>query len=248
MPQDPSILLQPAGDPFLTVPDGTTAPLHDGTPVDLTGVPLTVEPALLGSEAAVVVDFPGAGDITIGNLAGLTSANVGGKITLSGCFDEKNNGTYEILSVASDTILVSEAHPLAGTGPDSNNYSIAWFVTPAPNQFNPGDPLSYIARQNTPLNIMSPTSGPATFGAYDPILGTVDGQDSVNPAPQNAGGGNQSSTVEKTGFGTPTTNDEQNPTRLELSALIPNNPEGLAQTMQSAPKPTNLGKFIAVKA
>jgi len=335
MAQDPSILVQPTGTPFLTAPDGTTAPDVAGDPVDLTGVPLTVAPSYAGDTGrAAVIDAFGFGILFVKNLlpgnlgpelvgkrleligaqegdsatitvalsifvtglANMTNDDVGRFLVVKGAVNPGNNGVFLITEVANDTSItilnpaaVAETpiswrrsdfftgipsrvavntgnagifdigavpDPVSldvfdadGMAADQWSGEIVWHVLPALADFPAGDPLTIIAEEGLPLNVISTTPGPATFGDYDPILPPEIGQETVNPAPVNAGGGNEDpGPLQASGVGTPVVNDEQNPPRFQLSAEIPNNPEGIAQVMQSPPKTTNYGVFIAVKS
>jgi hypothetical protein len=167
MPNDPSILVQPMGTPFLTAPDGTTAPTHDGTPVDMTGVPLTVAPALPSGTNATIVAFA-AGVLTVGGLTDMNPASVGRSLRLSNTGKPGNRGEF-VVSAFIDPTSVDVSNP-AGFFPDAKSGNIRWQEVPAPLEFNPGDPLSNIAARNLAENINVPTSGPATFGDFDPTL------------------------------------------------------------------------------
>lgn len=343
MPQDPSILLIPAGAQFLTTPDGTTAPDVAGAPVDLTGVPLTAAPdyaTLTGSVATIggflspflnvetlipepeislgsippgvagkrlqlvgaqegnvgEITGPGAnpGEFILEGLANLTGMSDAIFIEIAGAANPTNNGVFLIASITSNTIAViinaaavaeaglswrrldlnGEPLPvttntgnagifdiysvsafgasvvnLDGMGADQWSGDILWNVLPALTDFAPGDPITFIAEQQAiPLNINTPTSGPARFANYTATQQPVGGPP-LNPTPVNAGGGNQSAGVSgPSGVGAVVSNDAQNPQRFELSAAIPNNSLGMSQTMQSAPTPTNLGRMVVVRS
>jgi hypothetical protein len=89
MPQNPDILVQITGPQFLTAPDGTTAPDVAGTPVDLTGVPLTVAPSFAlqtGDAASILVSVPGS--MTVSGLSGnMVPSDAGRRMRIEGAME-----------------------------------------------------------------------------------------------------------------------------------------------------------------
>lgn len=89
MPQNPDIIVQITGPQFLTAPDGTTAPDVAGTPVDLTGVPLTVAPSFAlqtGDSATIIASVPGA--MTVSGLSGnMVASDAGRRMRIEGAME-----------------------------------------------------------------------------------------------------------------------------------------------------------------
>jgi hypothetical protein len=161
-PLDPTF--QPSGPPFLTAPDGTTAPDQGGTEVDVTGVPLTVAPqsnAVQTGAHATILAF-GAGVLTVGGLTSISPASVGRLLTLAAAANAGNVGTFPIVAVLGPTVVqVADA---GGSSPDANSGSIAWVEALDPTAFAPGDPLTFLADQLTPFQLNQQTFGPARGG------------------------------------------------------------------------------------
>lgn len=95
MTQNPNIIVTPMGPQYLTAPDGTTAPDVAGTPVDLTGVPLTVAPSFAAQKGlnATITAFA-AGTLTVSGLSGnMSPADVGRRLVLLGAQEGNTAGT-----------------------------------------------------------------------------------------------------------------------------------------------------------
>jgi hypothetical protein len=121
-PLDPTF--QFTGAPFLTAPDGTTAPDIDGDEVDLTGIPLAVAPqsnALQAGTDAVIASFA-AGELTISNLHDMGPGSVGRLLSLDAT-NVLNRGAFPISAVLS-SIAVKVTDP-AGVFPDTNSGATA---------------------------------------------------------------------------------------------------------------------------
>jgi len=116
-PLDPTF--QSTGAPFLTGPDGVTAPDQGGNEIDLTGVPLTVAPAsnaLQAGDSATITAFAGV-LLTVAGLTGMAAGSVGRSLTLNGS-NPGNRGTFPIAAFVSPTsVKVTDA---GGVFPDQN--------------------------------------------------------------------------------------------------------------------------------
>lgn len=167
--------------PFLTAPDGTTAPTHDGTPVDLTGVPLTtpgaIAPQLSAGDFASILAaaFP---FVTVGGLIDMTPASVGRSLRLDNASpppglpppNDGNRGEFPIISFIDPTSVVI-LNPI-GFFPDPRSGSILWEEIPAPDEFDAGNPLTNVAERSLASRV-NITGGPAAFLDFDPLLPPV---------------------------------------------------------------------------
>lgn len=123
-----------------------------------------------------------SGNVAVSGVT-VSPADIGGEMTLSGCATTENNGTFPILTEALGTLAII-GNP-AGVAPDANNGAIVWSVVERPffwqefarlSDFAPGDPLTYVAEQIIPLNVVNPTLGPPSGGGVEdlPVAAPVD--------------------------------------------------------------------------
>jgi hypothetical protein len=120
----------------LTLGGGATAGNNGTFPI--TGVPSSSSLTITDANAAVDTKngqssltwtATGPGSLTISGLSGLSAADVGSTLTLTGAFDAGNNGSFTIVSVPSATqATISNANAV---GLDKNNGAISWTVTAA---------------------------------------------------------------------------------------------------------------------
>lgn len=129
------------------------------------------------SGATATISAFASNQLTLTGLSGLTDAMVGREITLNGCANVGNNGTFQITKVLSATSC--KVFDKTGSFPDANSGAISWTenVVPIcwtelvdPNAFAPGDPLSNVAARALPLTQFQTVDGPATGGGAE-ILG-----------------------------------------------------------------------------
>lgn len=175
---NPGILTGPMGAQFYTAPDGTIVYLNDGTPVDLTGVKLTVGPNRTGHRASLSLADPALlpGQVLITGLYNITPNLVGASVIgLANCGVPLNNSPptgFLILGqgTASPTESVIVSNP-AAVVPDFNDGALIWAIyyplDYAP-PFSQGNPLSEIARRDLELNLVADQPAPMVFGDYDP--------------------------------------------------------------------------------
>jgi hypothetical protein len=194
MPNDPSILTAPTGPQFLTAPDGAVVYRNDGTPVDLTGVPLTSGPNRTGTGASISSSDPALlpGQLLVTGLYNTTPdlvgvatihiSNAGSPTPAPGAIP-KNNGSFTIIGLGtaspSESVIIANA---LGSAPDINDGNIEWAIEFGQDfapLYSEGNPLAEMAERVLPLNVNTPQPAPMTFGAYNPTLPPLTVNDSA---------------------------------------------------------------------
>jgi hypothetical protein len=84
------------------------------------------EPVGLSGSALTLSSYSQPDLVVCTGVSGMSSANVGQYITLTGCADPGNNGTWQIVHVYSPTII--DVAIVNGNTSDANNGSISWTV------------------------------------------------------------------------------------------------------------------------
>ena len=232
-PNDP--IFQTTGEPFFTTVKGVSAPDIAGDAVPLvSGDPVTVSAEVNGVQSgqrAIIRLFGGGDTVVVTGLEGLTPSSVGRQITLIGCAEPGNNGTFTI-SAVSGSALCAFNNP-NGVFPDANSGAIAWKVAAADDtDFPPGDPLTYLADQidpnPIPLVLAQETGAPE--GGGQEILGP--GLTVTDPVqdPHDEGEMDPDVAGIATGVGPVSLDDPQNPVREAPNALfvVNDDPNSLA--------------------
>jgi hypothetical protein len=125
---------------------------------DSTGTP--TNPATAVAVTAMSVDANGV--VTVTTAAhGLTSANVGTNIILSGMTIGLYNGTFVVLTVPSGTTLTIRNVASIGSGTATGTMTVT--TIPITNTFIPAYPKWVASSQYTPGSIVEPTSGTGNF-------------------------------------------------------------------------------------
>ena len=112
------------------------SPLYDAPQLVVTPTPALGKQMLdttqSGRQAYVVTKAPDGFSVSIAGLAFCNRGQVGQYMTLSGCANGHNDGTFPIIGINSAQSLIIQN--TSAVAPDFNNGRIVWAVTPLPPQ------------------------------------------------------------------------------------------------------------------